>query len=77
MLKFCKQCGTLYTTSLGVCPKCGTKEAEERAREAEIASAPAEKGSVRRDWLFIVIGVPLFIAFLYAAVWLFRLLTAR
>lgn len=77
MLKFCKQCGTLYTSSLGVCPNCSAKETERQAHEAEIASAPAAKGSVKRGWLGIVIGVPLLIALLYAVTWLFRVLAAR
>lgn len=77
MIRFCKQCGTLYTDSLGVCPKCSTKETEEQARAAEIASAPAERDSVKRNWIAIVIGIPALIALLYGVTWLFRLICAK
>ena len=57
----CKNCGTFYASSLPVCPKCGIdpeKIEEETSREAK-------PGETKKNWLLILIGVPLLIILLY------------
>lgn len=68
-MKYCKKCGVLYATD--VCPKCGILYPE----EGNEASAPADVKKVRRQWIAIVIGVPLFISFIIFVVTLFQKLT--
>lgn len=60
-MKLCKNCNTLYSSSLSVCPKCGVdSEAIEDAALRE-----AKPGEVRRQWTLILLGVPLLIILLY------------
>ncbi|MDO4543729.1 MAG: hypothetical protein Q4C01_04165 [Clostridia bacterium] len=56
-MKYCKKCGVLYSTD--VCPKCGIIDPP--------PSEPieAEPKQVRKNWIALVIGVPLMIAFIY------------
>ncbi len=65
-MKYCKKCGVLYTTD--VCPKCGIEyppEQEQRPLTEE------EKHQRNRQWIGILIGVPLFIAAIYLIIHLF------
>ena len=60
-MKHCKDCNTLYSSILSVCPKCGLDlEAIEDAALRE-----AKPGEVRRQWALILLGVPLLIIRLY------------
>lgn len=68
-MPFCKACGTYYTKSLGVCPKCN--EAEVLAQLESEPTPPQEppegqRNALRRRWLGIVLGIPALIAFIYA-----------
>ncbi|MDO4493610.1 MAG: hypothetical protein Q4C53_06975 [Clostridia bacterium] len=55
-MPFCKQCGTFYPDSLGVCPKCNPSnaEAEKQAQNAPVA----DPKTVKRQWIAILIGIP-------------------
>ena len=60
-MKYCSNCNTLYASSLSACPKCGIdQEAAEEATYRE-----AKPGETKKQWMFIVIGVPLLIILLY------------
>ena len=67
-MRYCKRCRILYSSFAAACPKCGV--APEKRTEPAEASDPK---SVRRDWLWLVIGIPLLIAVTYLAVYLVRL----
>ena len=62
-MQFCKKCGTLYSKSLPCCPKCNP----ELDRQADIESlAPqADKKTIRRQWIAILIAVPTMILLTY------------
>jgi len=61
-MKRCKNCSTLYSSSLSACPKCGVDlEAAEKAAYRE-----AKPGEAKKQWMLICIGVPLLIILLYA-----------
>ena len=84
MIHFCKKCGTLYTDSLGECPKCneeallkamGNQPGSDRA--ADSAPAPADRKTVRRQWIAILVGIPLFILFLKVVISLYSLFILR
>lgn len=62
-MKYCKNCHLLYSSEAAVCPKCG---AVPEPQEAE--PAPADRREVRRDWIWLVVGIPVFIAFVYLLV---------
>ena len=59
-MKLCKNCNTLYSSSLSVCPKCGVD-----SEAIEDATREAKPGEVRRQWTLILLGVPLLIILLY------------
>ncbi len=69
-MKYCKKCGVLYTTD--VCPKCGIVPPESQTEE----QAPADKQTVKRQWLALLIGIPAFILVIMLIVYLFRTITA-
>lgn len=50
-MKYCKQCGVLYTTD--VCPKCGVVTPEQQEQQTV-----AEPKTVRRQWIALVIAIP-------------------
>ncbi|MBQ1631336.1 MAG: hypothetical protein II049_00780 [Clostridia bacterium] len=50
-MKYCKQCGVLYTTD--VCPKCGVVTPEQQEQKTV-----AEPKTVRRQWIALVIAIP-------------------
>ena len=68
-MKYCKKCGVLYSTD--VCPKCGIFYPD----EGETEPSPADAKKVKRHWIGILIGVPLFISFIILVVTLFHKLT--
>lgn len=68
-MKYCKKCHILYSSFAAACPKCGAEEAAAAARNAA-RSDEADKKTVRRDWLWLVIGIPLLIGIMYLIVFL-------
>lgn len=68
-MKYCRKCHILYSSYAAACPKCGAV----LQSNAEAEPPPAEKKTVRRDWLWLVIGIPLLIAVMYLAVYLIKL----
>lgn len=69
-MKYCKNCRIFYSDSAAACPKCGVDS--EKARAEAISSEAAEHKRVVRDWIFIAIGVPLFIGLIYLLVYILR-----
>lgn len=67
-MKRCENCRTLYSEEAAACPKCGVREPE----EAPGADKP-EKAALR-DWIWLVIGIPLFIWLIYLLVYIIKLL---
>lgn len=76
-MRFCKKCGTPYTKSLGVCPKCNAQQWLERSpEEAKTDLSEQELQAKRkRSWIGILIGVPALIGFLYGIYYIIKLLT--
>lgn len=60
-MRYCKKCRILYSDQAAACPNCGAA-AEPRTEEAP---PPADKREVARDWIWIVVGIPLFIALVW------------
>ncbi len=64
-MKYCRKCGVLYSDLLDACPKCGSMPGSE---DSSNSSAPeAQKSTVRKQWIAIVIGIPALILLLYGA----------
>ena len=59
-MKYCKQCGVLYSTD--VCPKCGIVEPEPKP------APEADRAVVTRQWVALLVGVPLFIMAIYVVI---------
>jgi len=62
-MKYCKKCGVLYATE--VCPKCGIVEPE-NSPEPEIP----DKKTLVRQWIGLLVGIPLFILAIYFVIYL-------
>lgn len=77
MLRFCKNCGTLYNDRDGACPKCTEKDifAEDGGGHAVNAemSEEEQKRARRRSWIELIVGIPLFIGIIYLVIYLFKL----
>ena len=69
-MKYCKNCGVLYSTD--VCPKCGIIPPNPQETEQE----PADPRMVRHQWIALLIGIPAFIGAIMLIVYLFRTITA-
>lgn len=69
-MKFCRKCRIFYSSQAAACPKCGVSV--EAAKAVESADGSADKKSVRRDWIWIAVGIPLFILLIYLLILLFR-----
>ena len=65
-MKYCKKCGVLYVTD--VCPKCGIQPPEDQPE-----TEPADRGTVVRQWIGLLVGVPLFILAIYLVIYLLHL----
>ena len=69
-MKVCKKCGTLYNEKEGPCPKCYTEdllisgEAAKHEIDTDMTPEEAEKAR-KKSWIQILIGMPLFIGFIY------------
>lgn len=70
-MKYCKNCHILYSSEAAACPKCGITPPEQK-EGAEGGQAPADKAEVRRDWLWLIIGVPVLIGVIYLAVFILK-----
>lgn len=64
-MKYCRKCGVLYSTS--VCPKCGILEPE-----TEESNVPADPSVVRKQWIGILIGIPMLIGLIVLVVKLYH-----
>ncbi|MBO4515835.1 MAG: hypothetical protein J5721_09220 [Lachnospiraceae bacterium] len=62
-MKYCKKCGVLYATD--VCPKCGVQEPEDLPEP----EAP-DKRTLVRQWIGLLVGIPLFIMAIYVVIYL-------
>lgn len=71
-MKYCKKCHILYSGYAAACPKCGADKAAAEAKDARAESEP-DKKTVRRDWLWLVIGIPALIVVMYLIVLLTKL----
>lgn len=65
-MKFCKNCGCLYTTD--VCPKCGITMPD-APEERELTEE--EQKQKKRNWIGILIGFPAFIGFIYLIIYIY------
>ena len=66
-MRYCKKCHILYSSFADACPKCGA------LRQKQAEPAPEEDGrAVRRDWLWLVLGIPALIAVMYLIVYLVK-----
>ena len=62
-MKHCKNCGTFYNSSLPCCPKCNPQL---KQYDEEIKTAPkADSQKVKRQWIFLIIGIPALIGMYY------------
>ncbi len=81
MIRFCKNCGTLYDDSFGPCPKCEEKRILEEDPDAHAVNGrmtPEQAARARRSaWISIGIGVPLLIGIIYILVYLMKLIASR
>ncbi len=75
-MKICKKCGTLYGKGTGVCPKCAANEAMvEHEGDAPLEMSEEELKKARiKSWIWILVGVPAFIGFIYGIFYLMKLL---
>lgn len=69
-MKYCKKCRILYSDEAAACPKCGVSD--EAAKAEEIAPVSSDKKRVGLDWLWLVIGIPVFIGLIYLFVYLLK-----
>lgn len=76
--KFCKKCGTLYSDRDGDCPRCAERELTEQGMRETVYDAGMSEEEIerarKRDWKYLVIGVPAFIAFLYLIYFLYKII---
>lgn len=79
--KFCKKCGTLYSESDGECPRCTDKRlTAEGMRDTVYDTRMSEEdiGKKRKkDWKYLIIGVPAFIAFIYLVFFLYNIIATK
>ena len=64
-MKYCKQCGVLYTTD--VCPKCGVVVPDDKS-----SAAPAEPKTVRKQWFALLIAIPAAILLIMGVLYILR-----
>ena len=66
-MKYCRNCRILYSSQAAACPKCGIAEPPK-----EQAPVEPDKARVRRDWVWIGIGVPVLIGVVYLLILLMK-----
>ena len=59
-MKYCRNCHILYSSQAAACPKCGVAAPKDTPE-----SAPADKAAIRKDWIWIAVGVPVLIGVIY------------
>ena len=69
-MRYCRNCHILYSSFADACPKCGVRPVKRTEAEAQEQADPR---AARRDWLWLVIGIPVLIAVIYLAVYLVKL----
>ena len=67
-MKYCRNCHILYSSAAAACPKCGITEPK---ADPPTGQKP-ESRAVRRDWLWILIGVPVLIGVVYLLILLLK-----
>ena len=75
-MKYCKKCHILYSSELPCCPKCNPALEQAKAQQDEHPAEKADPALVRRQWLWLCIGIPLFILLLYAVAYIMKSLGA-
>ncbi len=73
-MKYCKKCGVLYDESLPGCPKCNPV-LETILQDRKDNAPQADKKTIKKQWIMLLIGVPALILVLYGVIWLMRELT--
>lgn len=68
-MKYCKNCRILYSSQAAACPKCGIAEPK---REGGQEQPAPDKEEIRRDWIWLVIGVPILIGVIYLLILLLK-----
>lgn len=71
-MRYCKKCHILYSSEAAACPKCGCDA--EAAKRSETADEKAPESDVKRDWLWLIIGIPLLIGLIYLFVYIFKMI---
>ncbi|MBQ3848975.1 MAG: hypothetical protein IKH21_05605 [Clostridia bacterium] len=61
-MRYCKNCHIVYSSQAAACPKCGIAEPIKTDSDA---ASEADRSEIRRDWLWIAIGVPVLIGVIY------------
>ncbi len=70
-MRYCKKCHVLYSSFAAACPKCGALT-EKRGEPPDGGEPLDDARRVRRDWLWIAVGVPALIAVTYLIVYLVK-----
>ena len=71
---FCKKCGTLYNPKVGPCPKCAAEQLSGDPGEPEQMSEAEANRRRKTAWIQLIVGIPLFIGFIYLLIYLVRLI---
>ncbi len=74
-LKHCDKCGTFYNDQLEHCPKCFP--ASELIQDAEKNARKPDSGTLRKQWVAILIGIPSLILLYYLIIGVLKLAASR
>lgn len=79
--KFCKRCGTLYNEADGECPRCTDKKLTDEGMRGAVYDTRMSKEEIekkrKKDWKYLIIGVPALIAFTYAIFFLYKIIITK
>ena len=70
-LKHCDKCGTFYNDELEQCPKCFP--VSDLIRGAEQNAPKPEKATLKKQWIAILIGIPVMILLYYLVIGILKL----
>ncbi len=74
-MKRCKQCGTFYSESNAVCPKCGIEFPAANDSD-DFDNRAINTGELRKQkiksWMILAVGVPALIGFIYLVYFLIQ-----
>ena len=70
-MKYCRNCHIVYSSEAAACPKCGIPHEAENRQKA-VSDTAADKKTMRRDWIWIAIGVPVLIGVIYLLILLLK-----